>query len=113
MSTNTEGAKLVLTERRDSVLRITINRPAQKNAVNHEVAVQLAAAVDRLDADPQLSVGVLTGAGGTFSAGMDRKAFAAGETPLLPGRGFGVPTRAVGAQAADRRGRRLGARRRL
>jgi enoyl-CoA hydratase len=38
---------------------------------------------------------VLTGAGGTFSAGMDLKAFAAGETPLLPGRGFGGLTRAV------------------
>jgi enoyl-CoA hydratase len=34
-----------------------------------------------------LSVGVLTGAGGTFSAGMDLKAFANGQTPILPGRG--------------------------
>jgi len=95
MSTATEATSLVLHERREGVLTITINRPAQKNAVNHEVAVQLASAVDLLDADPELSVGVLTGAGGTFSAGMDLKAFATGELPVLPGRGFGGLTRAV------------------
>ena len=86
---------LVLVEPRDGVLTITLNRPAQKNAVNHAVAVQLAAALDRLDADPQLAVGVLTGAGGTFCAGMDLKAFATGEVPTLPGRGFGGLTRAT------------------
>jgi enoyl-CoA hydratase len=86
---------LVLAEPRDGVLTITLNRSAQKNAVNHAVATALAAAVDRLDADPQLSVGVLTGAGGTFCAGMDLKAFAAGELPTLPGRGFGGLTRAT------------------
>lgn len=95
MSTATEATNVVLHERREGVLTITINRPAQKNAVNHEVALQLASAVDLLDADPELSVGVLTGAGGTFSAGMDLKAFATGELPVLPGRGFGGLTRAV------------------
>lgn len=88
------GADLVLQERRGAVLTVTINRSAQKNAVNHTVAVQLAAAMDLLDADPELSVGVLTGAGGVFSAGMDLKAFAKGELPVLPGRGFGGFTRA-------------------
>jgi enoyl-CoA hydratase len=95
MTTTEVSTELVLTERRDGVLTITINRPAQKNAISREVAVQLAAAVDELDADPTLSVGVLTGAGGTFSAGMDLKAFAKGETPILPGRGFGGITQAV------------------
>jgi enoyl-CoA hydratase len=94
MSTAPEAADLVLQERHGGVLTITINRPARKNAVDHEVAVQLAAAVDLLDADPELSVGVLTGAGGVFSAGMDLKAFAKGELPLLPGRGLGGLTRA-------------------
>jgi len=94
--TTTEAATdLVVTERRDSVLTIIINRPAQRNAVSREVAVQLAAALDLLDADPTLSVGVLTGAGGTFSAGMDLKAFANGEPPILSGRGFGGLTQAV------------------
>jgi enoyl-CoA hydratase len=93
MTTAPEATKLILTERRDGIFTITINRPAVKNAVNHEVAEQLGAALDTLDADPGLSVGVLTGAGGTFCAGMDLKAFARGERPVLPGRGFGGPTR--------------------
>ncbi|HZN83886.1 MAG TPA: crotonase/enoyl-CoA hydratase family protein [Mycobacterium sp.] len=94
--TSTEvSTELVLTERHDGVLTITINRPARKNAISREVAVQLATALDLLDTDPTLSVGVLTGAGGTFSAGMDLKAFANGQTPILPGRGFGGLTQAV------------------
>ena len=95
MTTTEVSAELVLTERHYGVLTITINRPAQKNAVNRDVAVAVAAAVDLLDSDPTLSVGVLTGAGRTFSAGMDLKAFAGGQTPILPGRGFGGITQAV------------------
>ena len=95
MTTTEVATNLVLTEHHDGVLTITINRPTQENAVSREVAVQLASALDLLDADPALSVGVLTGAGGTFSAGMDLKAFAHGETPILPGRGFGGLTQAV------------------
>jgi enoyl-CoA hydratase len=95
MTTTEVSTELVLTEHHDGVLTITINRPAQKNAVNRDVAVAVAAALDVLDSDSSLSVGVLTGAGGTFSAGMDLKAFAKGETPILPGRGFGGLTQAV------------------
>src|SRR5262249_12074803 len=92
-----------ITERHDGVLTITINRPAQKNAVSREVAVQLASALDQLDADPTLSVGVLTGAGGTFSAGMDLTAFATGQTPVLAGRAIGGRTPA-GDSGAERGG---------
>jgi enoyl-CoA hydratase len=60
MSTTREATELVLQERHDGVLTITINRPAQRNAVNHEVAAQLAFALDLLDTDPALSLGVLT-----------------------------------------------------
>jgi enoyl-CoA hydratase len=95
MTTTEASTDLVLTEQHDDVLTITINRPAQKNAINRGIAVAVAAAVDLLDSDPALSVGILTGAGGTFSAGMDLKAFANGETPILPGRGFGGLTQAV------------------
>jgi enoyl-CoA hydratase len=95
MTTTEVSTGLVLVERSDGVLTITINRPAQKNAVNRDVAVQMASALDLLDSDSSLSVGVLTGAGGTFSAGMDLKAFASGQTPILPGRGFGGLTQAV------------------
>jgi enoyl-CoA hydratase len=78
----------VLTERRDGVLLITLNRPEARNAVNLAVAEGVAAAVDALDADDALSVGILTGAGGAFCAGMDLKAFVAGEQPFVGGRGF-------------------------
>ncbi|MGW6897335.1 hypothetical protein [Streptomyces sp. NBC_01727] len=66
MNTAHEASAAVLHERR-GVLTIALNRPAQKNAVDHVVAVRLASASDQLDADPELSVGVLTGAGGVFS----------------------------------------------
>lgn len=95
MTTTEVSTQLVLTERRDGVLTIIINRPAQRNAISREVATELASALDLLDSDPSLSVGILTGAGGTFSAGMDLKAFANGQTPILPGRGFGGLTRAI------------------
>lgn len=79
----------VLLERRGRILVITINRPEARNAVDAAVSHGLAAAVDELDADPDLSVGVLTGAGGTFCAGMDLKAFVAGENIAVPGKGLG------------------------
>jgi enoyl-CoA hydratase len=85
----------VLTERRERVLVITINRPDQRNAVNSAVAVGIAAALDQLDDDRQLSLGVLTGAGKGFSAGMDLKAFVAGDAPYAEDRGFaGITQRA-------------------
>jgi enoyl-CoA hydratase len=83
----------VLVEQRDRILIITINRPKTKNAVNSAVANGLAEAVDRLDSDPGLSVGILTGAGGSFCAGMDLKAFARGELPIVEGRGMGFTER--------------------
>lgn len=83
----------VLVEQRDRILIITINRPKAKNAVNSAVANGLAAAVDRLDGEPGLSVGILTGAGGSFCAGMDLKAFARGELPIVEGRGMGFTER--------------------
>jgi enoyl-CoA hydratase len=85
----------VLTEVRDGVLLVTLNRPEQRNAVNRAVAEGIAGALDRLDAEPELRVGVLTGAGKGFCAGMDLKAFVAGEKPSVEGRGFaGIVQRA-------------------
>jgi enoyl-CoA hydratase len=78
----------VLTERRGRVLVITINRPEQRNAVNLAVAEGIAAALDELDEDAELSLGVLTGAGKGFCAGMDLKAFVTGERPYVGDRGF-------------------------
>jgi enoyl-CoA hydratase len=78
----------VLTERRGGVLVITINRPEARNAVNLAVAEGIAGALDSLDAEDALRVGVLTGAGSGFCAGMDLKAFVRGERPWAGDRGF-------------------------
>ena len=78
----------LLVERRGAVLVLTINRPQARNAITRAVADGIAAAVDELDGSDDLRVGVLTGAGGTFSSGMDLKAFLRGELPVVPGRGF-------------------------
>jgi enoyl-CoA hydratase/carnithine racemase len=85
----------VLTERRDGVLLITLNRPDARNAVNLPVAEGVGAALDELDASDDLQVGVLTGAGKGFSSGMDLKAFTTGERPWVGDRGFaGITQRA-------------------
>jgi len=78
----------VLVEERDGALVITIDRPEARNAIDRATAEGIAAALDRLDGEDGLRAGVLTGAGGYFSAGMDLKAFAAGERPAAGGRGF-------------------------
>src|SRR5690242_15810531 len=81
-------ADSVLSEKRQKVMLITLNRPDARNAVDPELAASLAAALDAMDADGDVAVGVLTGAGKGFSAGMDLKAFAGGSFPTVPGRGF-------------------------
>src|SRR5271166_4256651 len=90
-----ENDSAVLKERRGNVLLITINRPEVRNAVNAAVAAGLAGAMEELDDDDGLSVGVLTGAGGFFCAGMDLGAFVKGEAPWFGDRGFaGIAQRA-------------------
>ncbi len=79
----------VFTAVEDGVLIVTINRPDAKNAINQAAAQGIAAAMDRLEAESDLRVAILTGAGGTFCSGMDLKAFLRGERPIVEGRGFG------------------------
>lgn len=79
----------VLTQEEDGILIITINRPEAKNAMTKAASEAIAAALDHLDASDHLRVGILTGAGGTFCSGMDLKGFLKGESPSIPGRGFG------------------------
>ncbi len=78
----------VLVEHIDGIAIITINRPDQRNAVNRAVSFGVCAAVDELDARDDLRVGILTGAGGNFCAGMDLKAFLRGEVTRVEGRGL-------------------------
>ena len=88
MSESQEQQPAVLAERRDGVLVITLNRPEVRNAVNAAVAEGIAHALDELDGDDALQVGILTGAGGFFCAGMDLGAFVKGESPWYGDRGF-------------------------
>jgi len=78
----------LLTERRDRVLLIILNRPQARNAVNLAMAEAMDAALTELDSADELSLGVITGEGKGFSSGMDLKAFAGGERPWAGERGF-------------------------
>jgi enoyl-CoA hydratase len=66
----------IQTERRGRVWVITLNRPHARNAIDTALGTALVSACRELDRDDSLSVGILTGAGKGFSAGMDLKAFA-------------------------------------
>ena len=86
---------VVATSRSDSILTVTINRPEVRNAVDAATAAALAEAFRSFDTDASLNVAVLTGAGGTFCAGADLKAVAAGRPNALSEVGDGPmgPTR--------------------
>ncbi|MFL0535394.1 crotonase/enoyl-CoA hydratase family protein [Micrococcus luteus] len=85
---STKRHEPLLTQIRGAVLVITLNRPQAKNAATLRMAELMAQALDRYEADDSLRAAVLTGAGGTFCAGMDLKAFVRGERPRVEGRGF-------------------------
>src|SRR5690242_14042676 len=78
----------LITERRERVLLIRLNRPDARNAVNLAMAEAMSAALDELDGSDELSLGVITGEGKGFSSGMDLKGFATGERPWAGDRGF-------------------------
>lgn len=74
--TNEDAVKV---ERRARVMIITMNRPDARNAINSALSNGVWNAVQELNNDPNLTAGVLTGAGGYFCSGMDLKAFSRGE----------------------------------
>lgn len=82
-------------EDRGSVRIVTVDRPARRNAVDRATAAALEAAFAAFDADPALSVAVLTGAGGTFCSGADLQAITSGHGNLVTEDGPGPlgPTR--------------------
>jgi len=84
----------LLVEYRDGIQILTINRPQARNACTKAVAEAMVAALDELERRDDLRLAILTGAGGTFCAGMDLKGFLKGERPSLPGRGFAGLTEA-------------------
>lgn len=66
-------------ETRGHVAVLTINRPEARNAVNDVVASGMEEALDAMEADDQIWVGILAGAGPVFSAGADLKAISSGK----------------------------------
>ncbi|MGY3473517.1 crotonase/enoyl-CoA hydratase family protein [Bradyrhizobium ottawaense] len=87
-----EVPQSILTERRGPILIVTFNRPEVRNAVDHAASKAMQAAMDLLDRDNELFVGIITGAGGNFCAGADLKEQAAKDSqpPQLARGGFGV-----------------------
>lgn len=80
----------ILTERRGHILVITINRPEARNAFDLLSAQAMHRAMDLLDTEDELFIGVVTGAGGNFSAGADLKAVARNERAVTERGGFGM-----------------------
>lgn len=86
-----ESINRVIVERRGPILIATLNRPEVKNACDNQTAQELNAAMDLLDNERDLFLGIITGAGGDFSAGADLKEAAkGGERKTPPRGGFGV-----------------------
>lgn len=78
----------VIVHAAEGIMLVRINRPASRNAVNLNVARAIATAMEELDSRADLRVGIITGTGGSFCAGMDLKAFVNGEIPVIEGKGF-------------------------
>jgi enoyl-CoA hydratase len=94
MASDPDTSDVLLSEVREHVLILTLNRPQARNAFNAALSQALSDALDRFEDDPALRVGILTGAGGNFSAGMDLKAMLEGEQSFTKKRGgFGIMTR--------------------
>ncbi|GAC1322397.1 MAG: crotonase/enoyl-CoA hydratase family protein [Mycobacteriales bacterium] len=73
----------VLYEVEGRIATITLNRPDQRNAINPEVTAAMNEIMAAFEADPDVWLAILTGAGSTFSAGADLKVIAAGRAPEL------------------------------
>ncbi len=80
----------ILTEKKGNVFIITINRPEAKNAFNSEASQQMCEAIDAFEKDRESFIAIITGAGGTFSAGADLKEAAKGTRRSTPRGGFGI-----------------------
>jgi crotonobetainyl-CoA hydratase len=102
--TNAAGQPLVLVERRGPVAIVTLNRPEVRNAVNRELTLAVADALDELESDDAVWVIVITGAGDkAFCAGQDLKAI----SPPIPPAVAGASVRDLGGWAGITRRRFL------
>lgn len=67
--------KTVLVNKEDGIAWVTLNRPAQRNAISPQMCFDMVDVLTRLDTDPEVKALVLTGAGEAFSAGMDLRLY--------------------------------------
>lgn len=90
----TEASAVLQSQVQGHVLVLTLNRPEVKNAFNAALSQALSAALDHFEEERSLRVAVLTGAAGSFSAGMDLRALLQGEVSATEARGgFGIMRR--------------------
>jgi feruloyl-CoA hydratase/lyase len=75
LSAPVPGGSTVLVEFENGIAWVTMNRPEKRNAMSPALAVEMLAVMNALEIDPRCKVLVLTGAGESFSAGMDLKEF--------------------------------------
>src|SRR5688572_27691619 len=66
-----DTAPVLLSERSDAVVTLTLNRPSTRNALNHELVLAIGTALKEIAADREIRAVVLTGAGGAFCSGAD------------------------------------------
>jgi trans-feruloyl-CoA hydratase/vanillin synthase len=78
------GGDTVLVEFEDGIAWVTMNRPEKRNAMSPALAAEMLAVMNALEIDTRCKVLVLTGAGNSFSAGMDLKEFFRATDPLSP-----------------------------
>ena len=69
--------------KKGNVAIITMNRPEARNAINGEMAATMEAALDQMESDPEVWVGILTAVGKAFCAGADLKEISAGNGGAL------------------------------
>jgi feruloyl-CoA hydratase/lyase len=69
------GGNTVLVEFEDGIAWVTMNRPEKRNAMSPTLATEMLQVMNALEIDPRCKVLILTGAGNSFSAGMDLKEF--------------------------------------
>lgn len=89
-----EDAAPVLVRREDHVLIVTFNRPERRNAINREMRRAIKKELWKAEADPDVRVVVITGAGSAFSAGVDLPEALQGPSPRTEGP---VPTQVIRA----------------
>jgi trans-feruloyl-CoA hydratase/vanillin synthase len=82
--TSIPGGDTVLVVLEDGIAWVTLNRPDKRNAISPALAAEMLAVIDALETDERCKVLVLTGAGDSFSAGMDLKEYFRATDPLNP-----------------------------